>query len=67
MIIRIGSNSEILAGSRCFPLYPRKRTSGMRAAMSELCHFRTHAPHKVYCGGTPCVSVRLSEPRSGRG
>ena len=35
MIIRIGSNSEILAGSRCFPLYPRKRTSGMRAAMSE--------------------------------
>jgi hypothetical protein len=34
---RKGSNSEILARSRCFPLYPRKRTSGIRAGMSELC------------------------------
>src|SRR5258706_10128992 len=32
--VRCGSNSEILAGSRCFPLYPWKRTSGMRGGMS---------------------------------
>ena len=32
---------EILARSRCFPLYPWKRTSGVRAAMSELCQEET--------------------------
>jgi len=37
-----GSNSEILARSRCFPLYPRKRTYVMRAGMSELCQFKRH-------------------------
>src|SRR6478736_6442758 len=45
--VRNGSKAEILARSRCFPLYPRKRTSGIRAGMSELCHNRTHAPQQT--------------------
>ena len=33
-----GPKPEKLAMSTCFPLYPRKQTSGARIGMSELCH-----------------------------
>ena len=32
--------TAVVARSRCFPLYPWKRTSGVRAGMSELCQKR---------------------------
>ena len=37
---RPGSKGEILAGSRCFPLCPRKRTQIGHRAMSERCQER---------------------------
>src|SRR5258708_21467 len=38
-----GSKPEILTASRCFPLYPSKRTSGGRAGMSVQCQERSSA------------------------
>src|SRR5450759_3730577 len=38
--VRWRSKGEILATSRCFPLYPRKQTSGVRAGMSVRCQVR---------------------------
>jgi hypothetical protein len=35
--VRKGSKGEILARSRCFPLYPRKRTQVGHRSMSVLC------------------------------
>src|SRR5258707_15245360 len=40
---RPGSKPEILTASRCFPLYPSKRTSGGRAGMSVQCQERSSA------------------------
>ena len=36
-MVRFGSKGEILARSRCFPLYPRKRTHVGHRAMSVSC------------------------------
>jgi hypothetical protein len=37
--VRKGSNPEILTTSRCFPLFPRKRTQVGHRAMSEKCRY----------------------------
>src|SRR6478752_4637746 len=37
--VRSGSKGEILAASRCFPLYPRKRTQVRHHYMSEKCRY----------------------------
>src|SRR5260370_4579636 len=46
--VRVGSNSEILARSRCFPLYPRKRTHVGHRAMSASCQKR-HCRNSYRC------------------
>jgi hypothetical protein len=41
--VAYGSNSEILARSRCFPLCPRERTWSDHDGSSVSCHFRNNA------------------------
>jgi hypothetical protein len=35
LVVRFVPNPEVLAGSRCFPVAPRKPTSGVRAGLSR--------------------------------
>jgi hypothetical protein len=41
-----GSKGEMLAASRCFPLFPQQRTSLNRVGMSVRCQQETHAPQQ---------------------
>src|SRR5260370_11849085 len=41
--VRVGSKSEILAASRCFPLYPQDRTSRNTVFISVSCQSQTFA------------------------
>src|SRR5258705_14002193 len=45
---RFGSKGEILARSRCFPLYPRKRTHVGHRAMSVSCQSQTFTTNSPY-------------------
>src|SRR5258705_1316750 len=59
--VRVGSKSEILAASRCFPLYPQDRTSRNAVFMSVSCQRQTFA-------GDPLALLtrRLASPRRRR-
>src|ERR1700687_3237473 len=56
--VRLGSKGEILAASRCFPLWPQQRTSLNRVGMSVRCQ----KPKSV---GWHCLSNELSQQRLG--
>src|SRR6266436_9966205 len=45
--VGLGSKGEILAKSRCFPLWPRKRTQDGHRAMSVSCQQATYALRQI--------------------
>ena len=65
-----GKSAELIFGSRrdldqgpllrdvCFA--PQERTSSARSAMSEKCHFRTHAPQQSAAIRSPCGHWRAT-------
>jgi hypothetical protein len=68
--VRSGSKGEILAASRCFPLYPQNRTSLNAVGMSETCQQETRQPSVFVCPPTSMLTVvsplamKLKHPRA---
>jgi hypothetical protein len=59
------SKAERLAASIFRPDYPQEQTSSMPSGSSEMCHFRTHAPHHSGPLSDHLIGVMTSqEPRS---